>query len=446
MGHATEASWEQHNEAGCRYFGQGAYADAEQEFLAAIREGTALGAENLRLASSLSNLGQLKYRQRDLAQAETLFLRALTIREHVLGSDHFGVAQSVSNLAVLHYARGELDAAEPLFRRALELSDRHLGRDHPDVAAVLNNLARLYFRRSDFASAAPLLTRLLALKEAERGADHPEVATILASLARVRYAAREYEAAEPLARRALVIRERTARPDDPTVKATARLLAEICTARGKPDESRHLSEQPQANADDAHDSLAFVHGAEPIEPLILDRAPQFAMQSRVSPPPTAMTPAPASPAPAAASSVPPLELQPFPESVLPVGVPVSRDAKVRVGRSAARPSDEVRPPASRDSLAHDAPAREARRTPARRSATMRRTAASRGAHGAARQPASARSSSLFGAVFKLALLLVIVAVIAWLIAGRPPLLSVVTKISGAAADSIPAPADSTLHR
>src|SRR5690242_2118317 len=169
MSQTAEARWEQHNEAGCRYFSQGAYSDAEQEFLAAIREATPLGSENLRLASSLSNLGQLKYRQRDLAQAEEYFCRALSIREHALGSDHYGVVQSLNNLATLHYARGELEAAEPMFRRALELTDRHLGREHPDVASALNNLARLYFRQNDFAAAAPLLTRLLALKEAERG-------------------------------------------------------------------------------------------------------------------------------------------------------------------------------------------------------------------------------------------------------------------------------------
>ena len=153
MNDTIETRWEQQNEAGRLSFTDGDFARAEQSFLAAIREATQLGADNVRLASSLSNLGQLKYKQKDFAQAEALFHRALAIRERVLGPEHFGLVQNINNLAALHYARGELDQAEPLFQRALGISEQHLGESHPDVAVTLNNLARLYFRKNEFASA-----------------------------------------------------------------------------------------------------------------------------------------------------------------------------------------------------------------------------------------------------------------------------------------------------
>jgi hypothetical protein len=63
MTDSIESRWEAHNEAGRRYFSQGDFPNAEQAFVAAIREATALGGDNVRLASSLSNLGQLKYKQ-----------------------------------------------------------------------------------------------------------------------------------------------------------------------------------------------------------------------------------------------------------------------------------------------------------------------------------------------------------------------------------------------
>jgi tetratricopeptide (TPR) repeat protein len=148
MNDTIETRWEQQNEAGRLSFTDGDYARAEQSFLAAIREATQLGADNVRLASSLSNLGQLKYKQKDFAQAEALFHRALAIRERVLGPEHFGLVQNINNLAALHYARGELDQAEPLFQRALGISQQHLGEGHPDVAVTLNNLARLYLRKN----------------------------------------------------------------------------------------------------------------------------------------------------------------------------------------------------------------------------------------------------------------------------------------------------------
>ncbi|HMA02397.1 MAG TPA: tetratricopeptide repeat protein [Gemmatimonadaceae bacterium] len=240
MNETIETRWEQENEAGRLAFTDGDLARAEQSFLAAIREATKLGADNVRLASSLSNLGQLKYRQKDFAQAEALFHRALAIRERVLGPEHFGLVQNINNLAALHYARNELDQAEPLFQRALGISQQHLGEAHPDVAVTLNNLARLYFRRNEYASAGPLLQRLLTIKEQALGASHPEIAAILTSLAKVRLHQQDYDGGEAFARRALEIREKLKLPNDLAVATALETLAEISSARGRlDDEIRH---------------------------------------------------------------------------------------------------------------------------------------------------------------------------------------------------------------
>lgn len=243
MTETVETRWEGHNENGRRAFTQGDYAQAEQSFIAAIREATLLGADNARLATSLSNLAQLKYRQKDLAQAEALFRRSLAIRERMLGGDHVGLVQNINNLAALHYTRGELAQAEPLFRRALEISEKTLGESHPDVAVTLSNLARLYFRKNDFTSAAPLLLRLLSIKEHALGANHPEVAAIVASLAKVRAAEGNLDAAEQLARRALASRESTAKADDPSLAPSIEALAEVLAARGNHDEERQLRDR-----------------------------------------------------------------------------------------------------------------------------------------------------------------------------------------------------------
>lgn len=240
MTDTTESRWEQHNEAGRGYFVRGELAQAEQAFIAAIREATMLGADNLRLAASLSNLGQLKYRQKDFAQAEALFRRSLAIRERVQGPDHYSVVQNINNLAALHFARGELDLAEPLFQRALAVSEKHLGLEHPDVAVCLNNLARLFFRRADHGAAAPLLMRLLTIKERTLGGEHPEVAGILSSLVKVRFAEGQHDAAEQLCRRVLHIREKTLSPGDPAMATSLDSLAEITAALGKVDEELEI--------------------------------------------------------------------------------------------------------------------------------------------------------------------------------------------------------------
>lgn len=301
MTDTIEARWEQQNEAGRQSFTDGDFARAEQSFLAAIREATQLGADNVRLASSLSNLGQLKYKQKDLEQAEALFHRALAIRERVLGPEHFGLVQNINNLAALHYARNELDQAEPLFQRALAISQQHLGESHPDVAVTLNNLARLYFRRGDYVAAEPLLARLLAIKEQALGLSHPEIAAILTSLAKVRIAAEDYDGGEKFAKRALEIREKLHLPNDLAVATALEMLADICARRGDVEQEIRLRKR-------VLDVRTAAMGADHPTVAALRTALHARRESASAAEPHAPPPAPpASPAPPAVE--PPLRIE-----------------------------------------------------------------------------------------------------------------------------------------
>jgi tetratricopeptide (TPR) repeat protein len=303
MNDTIETRWEQENEAGRLAFTDGDFARAEQSFLAAIREATKLGADNVRLASSLSNLGQLKYKQKDFAQAEALFHRALAIRERVLGPEHFGLVQNINNLAALHYARNELDQAEPLFQRALGISQQHLGEAHPDVAVTLNNLARLYFRRNEYASAGPLLQRLLTIKEQALGASHPEIAAILTSLAKVGLHQRDYDAGEAYAKRALEIREKLKLPNDLAVATALETLAEISGARGRIDEEIRYRER-------ALEVRTGAMGADHAL-VVAARATLEARRATASAPAVAAAPVAAPPVAAPQAVAPPVAAAPF---------------------------------------------------------------------------------------------------------------------------------------
>jgi tetratricopeptide (TPR) repeat protein len=188
------ARWERQHEAGRLLCSQGELAQAEQAYRAAVEEALALGDDDLRVATSLTELGQLKVRQGDFEQAEELLSRALAIRQ------------------------------------------RKLGAEHPELTILLENLARLCFNRNDCAAATPLLTRLLAVKERTLGEEHPDVATILTALSRSRSVEGNHDEAEALARRALAIRERTLPPSDAAIAASLDLLAHYCVARAKREE------------------------------------------------------------------------------------------------------------------------------------------------------------------------------------------------------------------
>ncbi len=229
---ARPMTWEQYHEAGRRRFAEGDAAGAEQAFRGAIAEAEQPGGDPLQMASSLSSLGQLKYQQKDYAQAEDCFRRALELREQALGGDHPTVISSINNLAALYVARGALDDAEPLLQRAMAVTIKRVEASQADLAVNLNNLVRLYVKRGDYSRAEPMLTQLLAMKR-PLGPEHPEVAAVLVTLAKLRQSMSQPDAAERIWRRVLAVRERTLPPNDTTIAATLNGLADACAAQGR---------------------------------------------------------------------------------------------------------------------------------------------------------------------------------------------------------------------
>jgi tetratricopeptide (TPR) repeat protein len=225
-------TWEQYHESGRRRFAEGDAAGAEQAFRGAIAEAEQPGGDPLQMASSLSSLGQLKYQQKDYAQAEDCFRRALELREQALGGDHPTVISSINNLAALYVARGALDDAEPLLQRAMAVTIKRVEASQADLAVNLNNLVRLYVKRGDYSRAEPMLTQLLAMKR-PLGPEHPEVAAVLVTLAKLRQSMAQPDAAERIWRRVLAVRERTLPANDPTIAATLDGLADACAAQGR---------------------------------------------------------------------------------------------------------------------------------------------------------------------------------------------------------------------
>jgi tetratricopeptide (TPR) repeat protein len=241
---SPQTSWEQMNETGRRLYGEGNMTGAELAFVAAIEEGErpGSGVDPLRLASSISNLAQLKYQQKDTGHAEELFRRALELREGVLGAEHPTVVSSINNLAALYVARGALDEAEPLLQRAMTATTKRLEAAQADLSVNINNMVRLYYKRGEYTRAEPLLLQLLASKR-PLGAEHPDIAAVLVSLAKLRQSMGRPDAAERVWRRVLAVRDRTLPPTDPGILAVLDGLAEACAAQGKAEDEYVVRER-----------------------------------------------------------------------------------------------------------------------------------------------------------------------------------------------------------
>ena len=150
-------------------------------------------------------------------------------------------AQSLYELAILRRQQGAFGEAESLYRRALEIREREQGPDHPDLATVLNNLAVLKATLGDYDAAEPLLERALQIRESALGEEHLLTAQSLSNLALLRAARGDAEGAEPLYRRSLAILERPG--SEPPHTDLARVLdnyAALLHETGRDGEARAL--------------------------------------------------------------------------------------------------------------------------------------------------------------------------------------------------------------
>jgi tetratricopeptide (TPR) repeat protein len=206
------------------YRGHGLHAEAETLYKRAleIRE-KVFGPDHEAVAGSLNSLGWLYQLQGRYADAEPLYKGALEIREKVFGPDHADVAGSLMPLAVLYKRQGRYAEAERLDFRALAILEKTLGRDHPRVAALLNNLGNLYSIQNRYADSEHYIKHALELKAF--GPDHSAVASSLSSLGLLYQHQGRYGDAEASYKRALEIREKAAfAPDDSEVAGLLNLL------------------------------------------------------------------------------------------------------------------------------------------------------------------------------------------------------------------------------
>jgi tetratricopeptide (TPR) repeat protein len=106
-----------------------------------IRE-KVLGPERRDTAVNILDFGHLFQKQDDLARAQSTQERALAIFEKVLGPEHYYTAVGLHELACLHLDQGDLAGARPLIERAVAILEKVLDPEHPNLHLVRHNLAR----------------------------------------------------------------------------------------------------------------------------------------------------------------------------------------------------------------------------------------------------------------------------------------------------------------
>jgi tetratricopeptide (TPR) repeat protein/CHAT domain-containing protein len=216
------------------YFDQAQYAPCESLWskALAIRE-EKLSPDDPQIVLSLNDLGLVYRRQGKYREAEPLYKRALAIREKTLGPEHLDVASSLHVLAVVYRNQDRYTEAEPLCRRSLAIREKALGPDHPDVASVIQELSIIYSEMGKLGEAEQLCKRAIAIREKVLGSEHPDLAMSLMELATIYKSQRKYREAEPLFKRALEIREKALGPDHPAVALSLNNMVILLVDQGR---------------------------------------------------------------------------------------------------------------------------------------------------------------------------------------------------------------------
>lgn len=186
------------------------YKEAETCLKEALSAAEEFGPQDLRVATTLNNLGLLYYNQKRYEEAEPVYNRAIQIRENGLGHEHPQVAISLSNLALLYYAQKKHTKALSLAQDALKIREKTLAPDHLDLAMSLNNLALIHHALKQHDKAERYSQRALEIREQHFGSDdHPLVAASLQNLLKIAKAQKDTTKAEELEKRLAATKEKS---------------------------------------------------------------------------------------------------------------------------------------------------------------------------------------------------------------------------------------------
>lgn len=214
------------------------YVAAESLYLRAVAvKEKVLGKDHPDVAEVLNGLAGLYRREGKYAEAEPLYRCALAVNEQTLGEDHPSVANTLNDLGVFCSEQDRLAEAEPLYLRSLWIREKYLGKEHLDVTESLSNLATLYRKQEKYKEAEVLYLRSIAIREAILGKEHPSVAFNINSLALLYREQEDYIRAEKLFLRSLSIYEKVFDRNHLGVAMTLNNLAEVYKIQGRHKES-----------------------------------------------------------------------------------------------------------------------------------------------------------------------------------------------------------------
>ncbi|MBX3073969.1 tetratricopeptide repeat protein [Candidatus Obscuribacterales bacterium] len=179
---AGAAEWEKHTQTGADAFRENRFGEAERAFQASITEAKSFGDNDLRMATSLTNLGVLYNSRGQFEKAEPLFEKAVHIKQKALGAFNTDVADSAARLCQFYLKRKKYEKADPICNKLIQFGEIQI-REFTDMETSFKHLQTFYAHHKDLGRAKALLSEVEKLTHEKSTNQCLELAVMLDSVA-----------------------------------------------------------------------------------------------------------------------------------------------------------------------------------------------------------------------------------------------------------------------
>lgn len=192
----------------------------------------AVGPKHPLVAQSWSNLATIRFDAGRHQAAESLFKRALAIRQTHSQSHPALHAATLRSLAEVVLAAGRSYEAETIYRQAADIYEHAFGPNDPQLALTLTFLGRLHIECGQHGSAQQVLARAVEIQNGRGAVRDAAVALTFNTYGNLHAARNNFEQAEAFYGRALEIQRDVLGGDHPDVAATLVLFGDATLTRG----------------------------------------------------------------------------------------------------------------------------------------------------------------------------------------------------------------------
>lgn len=239
LARARAGRWEKAAQASLDLFDKGRFSEAlgPGEEALKIAEGR-FGSSDIRTLYSMELVGKLLSRTGGLARADALLTEASLRGREVFGEASPKRARFVSSLAEVKARQGEFDEAESLHQQVLLLVQGAYGAISGPAALAFARLATLYADWGLYEQAVPVLNRAAAILDRVGQPDRAVSALLDAESCRISVETGRMEEARRTCPASLAARQALVPPDHPDLAASLVAMGLFHLRSGRPDKAQ----------------------------------------------------------------------------------------------------------------------------------------------------------------------------------------------------------------